>query len=182
MAFPDIPMIEIRWAGIVETNLGDRWRARWIPEEEFPTGAPVIYAWANLFAGDRGYVLRKKGETVWGTLEGDVDAAEGPIAFLRRAAQERAGITVDKLQPVGYLLCRATRHNQDYELGAPAIMAVYAAVAGEVGEVPDDSEYERRRLPLNEFGAALRLRYPEVEPHLANATQRYMVMRAKGEA
>lgn len=182
MGYPDIPVVEIRWAGIVETNLGDLWRARWIPEEEFPTGAPVIFAWANLFAGDRGYVLRKKGETVWGTLDGDVSADEGPVAFLKRAARERAGITIGTLQPVGYLLCRATRHNPAYELGAPAIMAMYAAVAEDVGDVPDDSEYERRRLPLNEYGAALRLRYPEVEPYLVNATQRYMVMRAKGEA
>jgi len=50
---------EPRWPGVVELNLQDQWRARWVDEQVLPPNAPVNYAYAMVVAGEKGYVLRR---------------------------------------------------------------------------------------------------------------------------
>lgn len=178
----DLAAYEPRWPGVVELNIADQWRARFVDEQDLPPNAPVAYAYAVLYMGDKGYVCREEGVERWGTLEGTLEEKERPEAFVKRIAKERMGATVGKLALVGFLECKATSHNTDYEAGAVTVRPIYLAVAKKVGDAPEGSGYERRRLPLNEHFKALRVRYPELDDYFAKAANQYGVMRAKGEA
>ena len=69
-----------------------------------------------------------------------------------------------------------------YPAGAITVRPIYLAVAATIDDVPDESGYVRRRMPFNEHSKAVRARYPELEPYITKALDRYMVLRAKGEA
>jgi len=170
-----------RWGGVKELNIADQWRAKWVDEQELPENAPVHYVYAIVCMADKGYATRESGENVWCMLEGEV-GGEQPEAWLKKAAATRMAITPAKLDLVGFLECKATRHNTEFEQGTVVVRPFYVLVAKTVKDLPDDSLYERRRFPLNEYTVALRARYPEILDYLALATNRYAVLRAKGEA
>jgi ADP-ribose pyrophosphatase YjhB (NUDIX family) len=183
MGFPDVGNIYIPPPlGVVELNLADQWRARWIDEQVLPKGWPVIYAYSLVFMGDKGYVTRRSGDTVWDTVEGELAAGEKPKAFIKRAARERTGAIVGTIELIGFFECKATSHNTEYPKDAVTLRPLYVAVARQVKDIPVGSAHERRRLPLNEFMAAIRSRYPQLEPYFAKAMERFAIMRAKGQA
>jgi len=173
--------ITYREPGVVETNIGDEWRARWVDTSELPDGVEVTLVRALVFAGDKGYALRPVGNTNWIGIEDELPAGEAPDSFLKRILKERVGITADRLELIGFQACRATRHNTTHGEGALTLRPLYLVAASDVETVPPDSGYERRRMPLNEYGVAMRARYPEIEPHITTLLQRYAVMLAKGE-
>jgi hypothetical protein len=183
MAYPDIGNMNIYIApppGERELNLGDQWRGRWLDASELPEHAPVVYAYAIVCAGDKGYVTRRKGESVWGALEG----ATGGLSsreFLKKAAMEQFGATVGRIELIGYLECHATSHNPDYKPGAMTVRPLYVVSAKKVSDIPDGSGYERRRLPMNEFSRAIRGRYREMDDYMEKALDRYMILHARGE-
>jgi hypothetical protein len=177
----DLAAYEPRWPGVVELKISDQWRARFVDEQDLPPNAPVSYAYAVVYMGDKGYVCRRPGEQQWDTIEGELAEKEQPEGFVKRAAKERMGATIGKLVLIGFLECKATSHNPDYAPGTVTVRPIYLAVAKKVEDLPGESEYERRRLPLNQHFSALRARYPELEDYLGNAAQQYAVMRAKGE-
>lgn len=170
-----------RWPGTVELNLQDQWRARWVDEQELPDGAPVAYVYAMVLAGDKGYLARPKEGGRWEMFEGAVGEEEAS-EFVERELAARLGVTAARLVLIGFLECKATRHNASHPMGTVTVRPLYLAIAGEVGDVPPASEFQRRRLPMNEFMVALRARYPELDDHLQAAAAEYAVMRARGEA
>lgn len=177
---PDVNIREPRWAHILELNISDAWRARWIKDEELPAEVPVNHAYGVVYLGDKGYVCRPEGATVWGTVEcapGSVDAEEA----LRKAAKEQTGATIDKAVLIGFLYCKATSLNPDFEAGAPTTRPIYILSAKKVDDIPAGSPFERRRLPINEHIKALRERYPEIGAYMAEAAEKYLVLQAKGE-
>jgi len=180
-SMPDLAAYEPRWPGVVELKISDQWRARFVDERDLPPNAPVAYAYAVIYMGDKGYVCRRTGDETWGTLEGSLEEQERPEAFVKRAAKGRIGATIGKLVLIGFLECKATSHNTEYEAGAVTVRPIYLAVAKKIEDVAADSDYERRRLPLNEHFKAIRNRYPELEDYFGKAAQQYAVMRAKGE-
>jgi len=183
MGFPDVGNIYIPPPlGVVELNLADQWRARWVAEQVLPKDAPVVYAYSLVFMGDKGYVTRSTGETAWDTVEGELATGEKPETFVKRAAKERTGAIVGKVELIGYFECKATSHNAGYPKDTLTLRPIYVAVAKQVKDIPAGSAYERRRLPLNEYMAALRSRYPQLELYFAKAVERFAIMRAKGEA
>lgn len=162
-------------------NLQDQWRARWVDEQELPGGAPVAYVYAMVLAGDKGYLARPKEGGRWEMFEGAVGEGEAS-EFVERELAARLGVTAARLVLIGFLECKATRHNASHPMGTVTVRPLYLAIAGEVGDVPPASEFQRRRLPMNEFMVALRARYPELDDHLQAAAAEYAVMRARGEA
>ncbi len=74
-----------------------------------------------------------------------------------------------------------TSLNPDFEAGATTTRPIYVLVADSVEDVPDESGFERRRLPLNEHITLMRGRYAEIEKYIAEAANMYAVMRARGE-
>ncbi|MBA4181561.1 MAG: hypothetical protein C0506_13305 [Anaerolinea sp.] len=177
---PEIAYREPRWAHLLELNIGDAWRARWVKDEELPQDVPVNFAYGVVYLGDKGYVCRPEGATVWGTVEcepgpGDVETA------LKAAAREQTGATIEKAVLVGFLYCKATSLNPDFEAGAPTTRPIFILTASKVGDIPDGSPYQRRRLPINEHIKALRERYPEIGAYLSEAAEKYLVLRARGE-
>jgi ADP-ribose pyrophosphatase YjhB (NUDIX family) len=169
--------------GVVELNIGDQWRAKWVDADELPGDAPVFYAYALVARGEKGYVTRRTGENgPWGTVEGSLDEGEGAEDFVRRAAMAMIGATVSHIELVGFLECKATSHNRDFPVGSITVRPLYVAVASSVDDIPEDSGYERRRLPLNQHHKALRERYPEIDEYIGKAAQRYAVLHARGEA
>jgi hypothetical protein len=181
VGFGGFPSYEPRWPGVVELNLGDQWRARWVDEQELPPNAPVAYAYALVFMGDRAYLTRPIGEEPWRTVEGPVPPGEAPEAALGRLAAEQTGAVAARLLLVGFLECRATSHNPEYEAGAVTVRPVYALVAQEMTDLGPGSPYQRRRLLTNEHIEAIRQRYPELWKYLGKASERYLVLRARGE-
>lgn len=184
MSFPgmaDLQSIYIpRPAFVRELNLGDAWRARWIDEHELPENAPVNYAYAVLYMGDKGYVSREAGAEKWGMVEGSIEG-ETADAWLKREVPARTGATIGKVVLLGFFECRATSHNADFEAGAITVRPFYLVSAKKVADLPEGSGYERRRLPLNEHLKALRQRYPELYDYVGQAADRYIEGRAKGE-
>ncbi|MCC7364234.1 MAG: hypothetical protein IT303_07655 [Dehalococcoidia bacterium] len=168
--------------GALELNLNDEWRARFTEADELPPNAPVQYGYAIVFKGDRGYVCRAGDDAVWGVVEGPFSEGEQTQEWLERAVREQLGATIAKCELFGYLDCKATSHNPQFEAGAVTVRALYLVAAEEVGEIPDDSPYARRRLPLNEHARAVRDRYPELVKYMSIGLNRYNVWRAKGEA
>lgn len=178
---PDVSYREPRWAHLLELNINDAWRARWIKDEELPADLPVNFAYGVVYMGEKGYVCRHEDEKVWGTVQGTPAEGEDIDAFLRRAAMEQTGATVDKTVLVGFLYCKATSLNPDFEAGAPVTRPIYVVTASAVDDIPEGSPYQRRRLPINEHIKALRERYPEIDDYLSEAAEKYLVLRAKGE-
>lgn len=181
MGFPEVGNVYLPPPpGALELNLGDEWRARWVDEQVLPKGSPVVYGYALVFLGDRGYVTRKRDSEKWGTVEGELLPGEKPDAFVKRAARDQTGAVPGRIELVGYLECRATSHNKRYERDVRTVQPIHLVVARDVKDVPDGSGFERRRLPLNEYMATIRSRYPELEGYLAKAVERYVVSRARG--
>jgi ADP-ribose pyrophosphatase YjhB (NUDIX family) len=171
-----------RWLGVYELNLGDEWRAVWESAEELPPDAPVYFARVVVVADERGYVTRQSDDERWRTVEGYLDPGETPDAFVKRAALEQTGAVVKSTHLIGFLECKATSHNPDFEAGSVTVQPLYLAVGRTVTNIPDGSPYQRRRFPINEFMRELRAAHPEIERHVADAGQKYAVLRAEGKA
>lgn len=178
----DLARYKPRWLGVYELNIGDAWRAVWESAEELPQDAPVYHARAVVFHDERGYVTRTSDSATWGTVQGDLEPGEQPEAFVKRAALEQTGAVIKSTHLVGFLECKATRYNPNFEAGQVTVQPLYLAVARTVKDVPEGSPYQRRRLPMNEFMRALRVAHPELERYLSEAGQKYAVLRAKGKA
>lgn len=172
---------EPRWPGVRELNFADQWRARWVDEQELPAGAPVQVAYAVVLMDDKGYATREKGATKWEMLEGEVGGGTAE-EFLTKALKERIGGTVARIDMVGFFECKPTRHNTAFKADAVTVRPMYVVVAKKVVDLPASSNFERRRFPLNEYMVALRARYPELADAVGLATNRYGVLRARGEA
>lgn len=177
---PEMAYREPRWAHLLELNIGDAWRARWIKDEELPADVPVNYAYGVVYLGDKGYVCRPEGQATWGTVE--VAPGNGDVVdALKLAAKQQTGATVDKAVLAGFLFCKATSLNPDFEAGAPTTRPIYVLSAKKVDDIPEGSPYQRRRLPINEHVKALRERYPEIDDYMSEAAEKYLVLRARGE-
>ncbi|MCK9520213.1 MAG: hypothetical protein M0R74_14495, partial [Dehalococcoidia bacterium] len=168
--------------GKLELNLGDAWRGRFTEADELPAGAPIDYGYAVLFMGDKGYVSRPNANERWGVIEGAFHDGETVEEWTARVAMEQAGATLARTDLVGYLDCKATSHNPDHPAGTIRVRPIYLVVAKTIDDVPEETGYARRRLPFNEHARAIRDRYPELQGYLSKALDRYMVLRAKGEA
>lgn len=171
---------EPRWPGVVELNLADQWRARWVDEQELPANAPVNWAYGMVCMGDYGYATRASGAPKWEMLDGPTGDADAD-AFIRDVAMERTGATPGKVELIGYFECKATRHNTEYGQGTITVRPFYLVVAKSVSDLPEGSGYERRRMRMAEYMVAMRARYPELEDYIGQCALRYSVLRAKGE-
>ncbi len=171
---------EPEWAHLKELRLGDGWLARWVKDEELPSDVPVDYAYGLVFLGDKGYVSREESAKVWGTVEGAPDGGDVET-YLQLAARTQTGATISRLELVGFLYCKATSHNPVREAGYATARPIFVLVAKKVDDIPDGSAFVRRRLPLNEHLMALRDRYPEIHRHMTEASEKYSIMRARGE-
>jgi hypothetical protein len=185
MTFPDLGGSQNFYVpdalGLKELNLNNDWRGRWFAQDALPPDAPVDYAYAAVLMGDKGYVTRPRGETVWRTVEGTI-AGERPEAFLERAVKEQIGATIARSEMLGFIECRATQHNPDVLKDTVRMRPLYLIVAKKFDDLGADSPFERRRLPMNEYLLAVRNRYPELSDEFGEVAQRYAVLRAKGEA
>jgi hypothetical protein len=177
----NLPAYEPRWPGVVELNLQDLWRARWVDEQELPENAPVSWAYAMVCMGDNGYATRVKGGARWEMIEGPTGDKQ-PEAFVKQAAIERMGATAGRMELIGFFECKATRHNTEFEPGTIRVRPFYLVVAKKVADLPEGSDYERRRMRMAEFMVAMRARYPEFEDYIGKCASRYAILRAKGEA
>ena len=185
MTFPGFDASKIYIAdplGVKELNLGDAWRAVWVASDDLPAEAPVAFAYAVAVCDEKGYVTRPTGGNRWGVVEGDVPAGETGAAFVKRAALSQAGATGGRTHLLGYFDCKATSYNAEYPLGARVVRPIYLLIAKSMKDIGRESGFERRRLPMNEFARALRDGYPELGETIMQAVDRYMVMRARGEA
>jgi len=168
-------------AGVHELNLSDAWRARWFDASELPGGEPVVYGYAAVYCDEKGYVTRLSGTEPWGIAEGPLEPGEKPLAWAKRAALQQVGASVGVVELMGYLECRATTHNPDFAAGAVTIRPLYMVVAKSVKDIGKSSGYERRRLPLNEFGVAIRNRYPEIVDYVVKTLDRYVILTRTGQ-
>ncbi len=168
------------WAGVTELSLGNSWRAVWVNRRELPEGAPLLYGYAVVVCEDKGYVTRPAGDVRWAAAEGAVNADERPEAFVKRIVLEQTGAQGGKSFVAGFLEVKATSHNPDFPAGFAAVRPVYLHVAAKMQDIGKASGYERRRLPLNEFAAALRKAYPELHEGITAPVDHYLVMKAKG--
>lgn len=181
---PDGPYVEYdpRWPGVKEIKFGDDWRARYIAETELPADAPLSYGYALVLMDERGYVTRPKGnESAWFTVEGPIPAGQKADAWAKEAAKVQTGAVAGKVFVQGYLECRATSHNREFEAGAITIRPFLVVVAKKMGDIPEDSPHERRRLPINEYSREVRRQYAAFDEHVLAAIDRYLVMSRKGE-
>lgn len=172
---------EPRWPGVRELNFADQWRARWVDEQDLPAGAPVHVAYAVVLMDDKGYATREKGSAKWEMLEGEVEGAT-PEEFLKKALKERMGGTPARMDLVGFFECKPTRHNTEFKAEDVTVRPMYVVVAKKIVDLPANSAHERRRFPMNEYMVALRARYPELSDAIGLATNRYGVLRSRGEA
>ena len=172
---------EPEFAHLKELSIGNAWLARWVKDEPLPTDVPVDYAYGLVFLGDKGYVCRSQAASVWGTVEGATEGAD-VAAFLSGAAHDQTGAVVGRQELVGFLYCKATSHNPEHESGAVRTRPIYVLVAKSMDDVPEGTGFVRRRLPLNEHLMALRDRYPELGKSMTEASEKYSIMRARGEA
>jgi hypothetical protein len=177
MSFPEPPI-----PGVLELNIGDAWRGTWLQADSVPAGLPVHYAWAVVSDDDKNYVTRKKGDELFWLVEGDVPEGEKPEAYVKKLIAERTGIQANKIAVSGYLECEATGTNPKFAKGTLAARVLYTASTKAVKDVPATSGYERRRLRRNEFNVLMRQRYPELWRYISLATEKYIVMKARGEA
>lgn len=180
---PDAPNIEYdpRWPGVMEIKFGDEWRAKFIAGDDLPPGVPVAYGYALVLMDEKGYVTRKKGdEGPWLTVEGPANPGEKAEAWAKRVAREQTGATAGSVFVTGYLECKATSHNPEFEAGAVTVRPFMVVVAKKISDVPAESGYERRRLPLNEYSTRLRRQYAAFDQHILAAIDRYVVMARTG--
>ncbi|MBI5947915.1 MAG: hypothetical protein HY875_07245 [Chloroflexi bacterium] len=173
-------LARMRYRGVTELRLGNDWVGRWENTDELPRGVLVIEVYAAVYLGDKGYVFRPRGEDVWGTLSGRPEGDAKPLPFLKSLAKA-GGITPGRIELIGYFDCKATSYNARYPAETAAVVPFYAVAAKAAKDVPADSPFERRRLPINEHMATLRQRYPEFETPFSDAADRYLVLRARGE-
>lgn len=172
---------EPKWPGVKELNLADQWRARWVDEQELPDGAPINFAYALVLMGDKGYATRERGASRWEMIEGEL--GDVPVEqFLKQALKERMGAQAARTEVVGFFECKPTRHNTAFKPDDTTVRPLYLVVAKKIDDLPDNSKYERRRFPLNEYMVALRAGYPEIAEYVGLGVNRYGVLRAKGEA
>ncbi len=173
-------LARMRYGGVTELRIGNDWHARWERGDELPRGVPVVGVHVAIYLGDKGYVYRPRGEDVWGTLDGRPEGDTNALPYVKSLAKA-GGITPGKVFLAGYFDCKATSHNKEYPAGARAVLPFYVIVAKTAKDMPADSPYERRRLPINEHMAALRQRYTEFEIPFSEAADRYLILRARGE-
>ena len=184
MAFPgmdDLPAYKPRFPGRHDLNLGDQWRAHHVDDGELPENAPVLMFYALVAKGDRGYVTRKHGDTAWHIVEAAYDGSQPLADALAAAVYEQTGARVSGSFMSGFLECRATQHNREFKEGSMSVRPLFFVAANEVEDVPDDSGYERRRMPMNEYANAMRQYYHELHPYLLRAIDRYLIRHTKGE-
>lgn len=184
MAFPgmdNLPAYRPRFVGRHDLNLGDQWRAHHVDEVELPEDAPVARFYALVAKGERGYVTRRKGDTAWHVVEAEYDATKPLADALADAVYAQTGGRVTGSFMSGFLECKATQHNRDFAEGLVTVRPLYFVAVDEVEDVPDESGFERRRLPMNEFANAMRQYYHELHPYLLRAIDRYLIRHAKGE-
>lgn len=183
MAFPgfDPGSYVPKWIGEHELNIGDAWRARWNDASELPENAPIFFGYAVVAAGDKGYVTRRKGAEHFGIAEGERNQGEKPLAFAKRIAAEQTGVTSPRVELIGYLDCKATSHNPDFEAGAITVRPVYLVSGKSVKDLGPSSPFERRRMPLNEWAKAVRDRYPDLIRYLQKAVDRHTILHLRGE-
>jgi len=168
-------------AAVVELNIGDHWRGRWVEADALPKGAPVTYGYVVVCMGDKGYLTREKGAERFGTVGGPVPEGETAAAWLKRTVMEQTGVTPGRTELLGYFDCRATSHNPDYEAGAATVRPVYLVSAKSIKDLGASSRYERRRMPMNEFAVEIRKRHPEVDTQLQTAINTHMTLFLRGE-
>ena len=186
MPLGDIPMPtppEARFGGTLEIILEGLWRAVYVHDEPLPEEIPAVSGYALVVKGEYGYVTERddsEGEG-WMIVEGEIADGETPEAFVTRAAHAQTGASVSQTIYSGYLDCEATSFNTKYETGEHTVRPIYVAIASAVGPVPDESGYHRRRLPMNQFQTALRLRYPELWKHLSRGLDRYLILQRTGK-
>lgn len=172
---------EPRWPGVLEIKFGDDWRAKYIAENEIPENAPVTYGYALVVMDEKGYVTRAKGsEGAWLTVEGPVAPGETAEAWATRAANEQTGAVAATVFVNGFLECKATSHNPQYEAGTVTVRPFLVVIAKQMDDVPDDSGHERRRMPLNEYATTVRRQYAAFDQHVTAAIDRYVVMARTG--
>ena len=164
-----------------ELNFGNQWRGVWAKEEELPEGAPVDYAYAVVMRDDKGYVTRRIGDDPWQAVEIEMEVGDEPEAIVRDAVFQQTGAKVSASKLMGFFECKSTKLNSDFEIGTIRVRPLYMVSASEVDDVPDESGYQRRRLPRNQFGEALRKRYPEIAEHMREAVDAYVVGHLRGE-
>lgn len=187
MPLGDIPMPrppEFHFHGKVEIILGNEWTAEYFDAEEapLPSDVPLIYGYACVVRGDYGYVTeRDQAGDGWGVVEGNFREGETAEEFVSRSAHEQTGANISQTLLIGYLDCRATSNNEQYENHFRGIRPMYVAVAKEVGPVPESSDYHRRRLPMNQFQNALRKRYVLLSDHFAKGLSRYTILERTGK-
>ncbi len=185
MTFPGMPPMGSIYipppAATKELNLNDEWRGRWVDDDELPGDAPVVYAYALVYMDDRAYATRPAGVDEWGMVEVTI-IGDKPEAEIKQAVKEQTGGAVGALVPTGYLECVATSHHSTLPAGRVAVRPLYVAVLKSIKDLGREAPYQRRRLPLNEYVAAMRKRYPEIRPQVSDAASRYVAMRARGEA
>lgn len=166
---------------VKELRINDQWLGRWSDADELPEHAPVGYVYATLYSGDKGYLVRPRGtQDVWAAID-DETAGEDPETWLGREVPARTGLQIGQLVLVGFLECRPTKFN-DVPKETIQVRPLYIVIAGKVDDVPEASGYERRRVILNDYLTAMRNRYPEIRSYMERAHDRYLTMRAKGEA
>ena len=180
--FPSTPPYMPDPPGVREIRLGDAWLARWSDSNVLPEGVQASAVYAAVVMDGKGYITRPKGETAWQSIEGYPEPGEKAEAALKRFLNERMAATVSRADVIGFLECRSTSFHPSLPAGAFSVQPIYLVVAKTVGNMAPDSKWERRRLPLNEHIAALRLAYPQYEEYFAKTVHLYAVLRARGEA
>lgn len=177
----DIAKYTTRRSWTRELNFEDQWRARWVGDDELPEDAPVNYAYAVVLRKDKGYVTRNSDDDTWQAVETAMEVGDDPEAMIREAAYQQTGATTAHIFLIGFYEAKATKLNSDFEVGTVRVRALYAIAADEIENVPEESGYRRRRLPINEFQQALKLKYPEMLPHFREAVNVYMIKHTNGE-
>lgn len=172
-----------RWLAAPEVNFTNHWRARWIQEDAVPKDVPASHVYAILVMDGKGYAVRARGgEARWAIVEGAVPEGAKLESHVKQLVKERTGGTVGKLVTAGYLVCKATQHNPEFEGGTLRLRPVCVAVIKTMKDLGPDAPWERRRYQLNQYAQLLRHEYPIEAPYLREALDKYLVLQARGEA
>src|SRR5690606_19488219 len=80
---------ERRTPGVKELNIGDQWRALFV-DDELPPELEVTHAYVVVVKGERGYLLRRRGEGGnWTALEVEAEKGERIEDAIERVVGER---------------------------------------------------------------------------------------------